>query len=112
MSNTNDLHVLDEGLRRPIRGDPLQESVMAAIFGSRFNDELWEVNARAIQNLCWSPCSAGGNSCTIPRVEPEDGADYPSDNAELTPRPPRKGVSFSGKRPMALPNHWRGDPCD
>ena len=25
-------------------GDPLQEPVMAAIFGYRFNDELWRLN--------------------------------------------------------------------
>ena len=44
MSNTNDLHGWDEGLRRPMGGDPLQEPVMAAIFGYRFNDELWRLN--------------------------------------------------------------------
>lgn len=46
MSNTNDHdpHGWDEGLRRPMGGDPLQEPVMAAIFGYRFNDELWRLN--------------------------------------------------------------------
>ena len=63
-------------------GEPLNRHVMAEIYGYRFNDEC-DLTIRVIPILCQNPCSVGRNSCTIPRVEAEDGAHYPSDNAEL-----------------------------
>ena len=63
------------------------------------------LTTRAIQSLCWSPSSADGNSCTIPRIEPGASAHYKvltakCDNANLTP-PVQKRSQLLLRRPMA-----------
>ena len=77
MINANDLHAWDEGLHQPMGVESLHESVMAAIYGYKFNDD-YDLTTRVFQN----PCSVGWNSCTIPRVE-ADHLHYPSDDVEL-----------------------------
>ena len=51
MINTNELHSCDEGLRQLMGGEPLNEPVMAAIYGYKFNNEC-DLTTRVIQNLC------------------------------------------------------------
>ena len=40
MSNTNDPNAWHLGLRRPMGGDPLNERVMVATYGYKFNGEF------------------------------------------------------------------------
>ena len=44
MSTTNDPNAWHLGLRQPMGGDPLNEPVMAAIYGYKFNGDFWRLN--------------------------------------------------------------------
>ena len=77
MSNTNDPNAWHLGLRRPMGGDPLNEPVMAAIYGYKFNGELWRLNDQGYPEPLLDPCSVAGNNCTIPRVKPQNGSHPP-----------------------------------
>ena len=66
--------------------------LMAAIFGYRFNDELWRLNGQGYPEPLLKLILGRWEQLTIPRVEPEYGASNPSHNADLTPRIARELV--------------------
>ena len=39
-----DLNAWHQGLRQPSGGNPLQEPIMAAVYGYRFNNSFWRLN--------------------------------------------------------------------
>ena len=73
MSNTNDPNAWHLGLRRPMGGDPLNEPVMAAIYGYKFNGELWRLNDQGCPEPLLEPMLGRWEQLHYPEVKPQNG---------------------------------------
>ena len=67
MSNTNDPNAWHLGLRRPMGGDPLNEPVMAAIYGYEFNGDLWRLNDQGYPEPLLEPMLGRWDTKPTPR---------------------------------------------